>query len=293
MSVGELFDGTVETAAGLTTDRHLVFDWELVEHAVDRRRHPGRDRERARRPSGRTAGRRSSSRTTTSRAHASRLADPIAGRRPRCRRPGRGGAAADACAGRRSCTTARSSGWATSTSRPTRASIRRPAAVGPDFAWWDRSRLPDADAVDRRVPAPGSRPAGRGCASAPDADDAQRRGRRRPTRRRCCRCYRRLIALRAATPGAPGRRRSGSIPDDDRRSRRLHPRGRRAGRSSWSSTSAASRRVVAARRTRPRWRRWRPILGTPPGSDAGRRRSPAAPRSTSRPTRRVVLERIG
>ncbi|MEO8570924.1 MAG: alpha-amylase family glycosyl hydrolase [Chloroflexota bacterium] len=30
MSVGELFDGTVETAAGLTTDRHLVFDWELL-----------------------------------------------------------------------------------------------------------------------------------------------------------------------------------------------------------------------------------------------------------------------
>jgi alpha-glucosidase len=30
ISVGELFDGTVETAAGLTTDRHLVFDWELV-----------------------------------------------------------------------------------------------------------------------------------------------------------------------------------------------------------------------------------------------------------------------
>jgi alpha-glucosidase len=30
MSIGELFDGTVETAAGLTTERHLVFDWELV-----------------------------------------------------------------------------------------------------------------------------------------------------------------------------------------------------------------------------------------------------------------------
>lgn len=30
MSVGELFDGTVETAADLTSDRHLVFDWELL-----------------------------------------------------------------------------------------------------------------------------------------------------------------------------------------------------------------------------------------------------------------------
>ena len=29
MSVGELFDGTVVTAAELTTERHLVFDWEL------------------------------------------------------------------------------------------------------------------------------------------------------------------------------------------------------------------------------------------------------------------------
>jgi alpha-glucosidase len=31
MSVGEIFDGSVETAARLTTDRHLVFDWELLE----------------------------------------------------------------------------------------------------------------------------------------------------------------------------------------------------------------------------------------------------------------------
>jgi alpha-glucosidase len=30
MSVGELFDGTIETAASLATDRHLVFDWELI-----------------------------------------------------------------------------------------------------------------------------------------------------------------------------------------------------------------------------------------------------------------------
>ena len=30
MSVGELFDGTIETAANLSTDRHLVFDWGLV-----------------------------------------------------------------------------------------------------------------------------------------------------------------------------------------------------------------------------------------------------------------------
>jgi alpha-glucosidase len=31
MSVGELFDGTTATAAGLTSERHLVFDWEMLE----------------------------------------------------------------------------------------------------------------------------------------------------------------------------------------------------------------------------------------------------------------------
>ncbi len=30
MSVGELFDGEIDAAAKLTTDRHLVFDWELI-----------------------------------------------------------------------------------------------------------------------------------------------------------------------------------------------------------------------------------------------------------------------
>ena len=67
MSIGELFDGTVERAAGLTTDRHLVFDWELVESAwtgagirgaIARREAAFGDR----------PGRRSSSRTTIGRA---------------------------------------------------------------------------------------------------------------------------------------------------------------------------------------------------------------------------------
>jgi alpha-glucosidase len=35
MSVGELFDGSVETAARLSTERHLVFDWELLEAPWD------------------------------------------------------------------------------------------------------------------------------------------------------------------------------------------------------------------------------------------------------------------
>jgi len=35
MSVGELFDGSVETAARLTTARHLVFDWALLEAPWD------------------------------------------------------------------------------------------------------------------------------------------------------------------------------------------------------------------------------------------------------------------
>ena len=35
MTVGELFDGQIEQAAELTAPRHLVFDWELLGHAVD------------------------------------------------------------------------------------------------------------------------------------------------------------------------------------------------------------------------------------------------------------------
>jgi alpha-glucosidase len=54
MSVGELFVGTVEGAAALTTDHHLVFDWELLSQgwradafrdAIQRREHAfGRER---------------------------------------------------------------------------------------------------------------------------------------------------------------------------------------------------------------------------------------------------------
>ena len=54
--------------AGLTADRHLVFDWELVEPAVERRRPCAPRSRRARRPSAPTAGRPSSCPTTTSRA---------------------------------------------------------------------------------------------------------------------------------------------------------------------------------------------------------------------------------
>ena len=68
MSIGELFDGTVERAAGLTTDRHLVFDWELVESAWTGAGHPERDREARGGLRGTACGRRSSSRTTIGRA---------------------------------------------------------------------------------------------------------------------------------------------------------------------------------------------------------------------------------
>ena len=44
MSIGELFDGTVETAAELTTERHLVFDWELIGAEWTAAGAPGGDR---------------------------------------------------------------------------------------------------------------------------------------------------------------------------------------------------------------------------------------------------------
>ncbi len=49
MSVGELFVGTTEGAAALTTDRHLVFDWELLTRpwSADAMRAAIRRRERA------------------------------------------------------------------------------------------------------------------------------------------------------------------------------------------------------------------------------------------------------
>ena len=89
MSVGELFDGTIETAASLTTERHLVFDWELVGTAWTAGRGRVGRRDDARRPSATTAGRPSVFSNHDQPRHASRLAASVGARRSRTRSPGR------------------------------------------------------------------------------------------------------------------------------------------------------------------------------------------------------------
>ena len=80
MSVGELFDGPVETAASLTTARHLVFDWELLESPWDGDGASVGDRGARGGIRGRPLADRRRCRTTTDRAR--RLASP---RRPAVR----------------------------------------------------------------------------------------------------------------------------------------------------------------------------------------------------------------
>ncbi len=140
MTVGEMFVGTTEAAAALTTERHLVFDWELMTRPWSA-------------PAFRAAIRRRARAFTDGRwptavlsnhdqpRHASRLASPVPGR------------ALDRDA------VARAAALILLTQRgtpflyygeelgmgdvvvPLEESIDPPAArVGPDFPWWDRSR---------------------------------------------------------------------------------------------------------------------------------------------------------
>ena len=68
MTVGEMFVGTTEGAAALTTDRHLVFDWELLTRPWSAAAFAVGDPPPRAGVRTRTAGRPSSCRTTTSRA---------------------------------------------------------------------------------------------------------------------------------------------------------------------------------------------------------------------------------
>ena len=151
MTVGEMFVGTTEGAATLTRERHLVFDWELLTAPVVGGRLPGGDPRRER------AFGTSRWPTVVLSNHdqprqASRLAASVAGRQTDqdavARRPRR---CSCAPAGHHSCTTERSSGMG-DVEVPADESIDPPAArVGPDFPWWDRSRSPNADALDGRA----------------------------------------------------------------------------------------------------------------------------------------------
>jgi alpha-glucosidase len=196
MSIGELFDGRIEMAASLTTARHLVFDWELVgtpwtgpavssvlarrERVFDDGRWPTAVMSNHDQP-----------------RHASRLAASVA--------------ATDRDA------VARAAALLLLTLRgtpflyygeelglgdvdiPPDESLDPPAArVGPDFQWWDRSRC--------RTPMPWTSGRGAGFTTGrpwlrlgPDADTRNVAVQARDPWSVLA-FYRRVIALRAATP---------------------------------------------------------------------------------------------
>jgi alpha-glucosidase len=196
MSTGELFDGTVDRAAALAEDRHLVFDWELVvmpwlapaiRDTIERRERAfGPDRWPAAVLSNHDQSR-----------HATRLAHS--------------GGASDTDA------VARAAAVLLLTLRgtpflyygeelgmrdvdvPPRESVDPPAShVGPDFDWWDRSQC--------RTPMQWSPGPGAGFTTGrpwlrlgPDAATRNVAAQRdAPTS--VLSTYRRLLALRAATP---------------------------------------------------------------------------------------------
>ena len=196
MSVGELFDGTVETAAGFATDRHLVFDWALlgtpwaavaIRAAIAEREAAFGD---ARWPTAVLSNHDQS-------RHVTRLAASI------------GVEASDAIA--------RAAAVMLLTQRgtpflyygeelglhdvdvPRAESVDPPAAwVGPEFDWWDRSRS--------RTPMPWTDGPGAGFTSGRPwlrfgSDVATRNvAAQRSDPGSVLALYRRLIALRAATP---------------------------------------------------------------------------------------------
>jgi len=268
MSVGELFVGSTEDAAALTTERHLVFDWELITRpwSAEAFRRAIRRRERAFGPD----------RWPTivlsnhdQPRHASRLADSV----------GAVGADRDAIARAAALLTLTIRGTPFlyygeelgmgDTAVPPEESVDAAAEyVSSDYVWWDRSpartpmpwtggpqagfsavrpwlRLGD-DAASRNVAVQGSDP---GSVLA---------------------CYRRLLAVRAATPalhrGALRLIRSGH-PDvlAFRRTHRVR-HGRRGEGSEVIVAVNLGRDPATIRLPRPRQRgrTWTPTVGTKP-----------------------------
>ena len=286
MSIGELFDGTVERAAGLTTDRHLVFDWELVESAwtgagirgaIARREAAFGDRPVA---DGRPLEPRS-----VARRLASRRPDP--GRRSRCRGAGRGGAAADDARDavpvlRRGARAARrqhpGGGVGRPAGRPCRTGLRLVGPLGLPGAdaldGGSRRRVHDGPAVasvrTRRRHAQRRRPGGRPVVSAVAVSPAHR--------------------VAGDEPGAPGR----DAPARSGRDRTISSPtpGRPTGRSSsWSSTSVGAG-PRGGSRTRHRTGRGDRSSGRRPIRRRARR-SPVVTALDLAPDEARVFERIG
>ena len=292
MSVGELFDGTVETAAGLATDRHLVFDWDLIGLAWT----AGAIRRRDRGARGRASAPARWPTAVLSNhdqpRHASRLAAIVGADGPATRSRARPRVLApDPARARRSCTTARSSGCATSTSRPRRASTRRRRRWSARISTGGTVALPNADAVVTAVPAAGSRPAGRGCGLGPTSRHGTSRSQAADPDSVLCVLPPAHRAARGDA-GAPGRRISTLGRTSTTTSSRTRARRHGPDRSSWCSTSA---RTAAAWRL-PDAPRWTPAGGARSARRADRRAdaalAPAARSTLAHRTRAVILEAV-
>ena len=285
MSVGELFDGTVETAASFTADRHLFFDWDLLgapwradalrtvigsrEAVFGPRRWPTAALSNHDQP-----------------RQASRLAASV------------GDPDVDAVA--------RAAAVLALTIRgtpfmyygeelglrdvdvPPDESVDPPAAVvAPDFQWWDRSRC--------RTPMPWSPGPGAGFTTGrpwlrlgPDTETRNVRTQAQDPDS-VLSLYRRLIALRAAASALQ----VGSlelVPDEDERGRLY--RGRPADRSGPRRDQHRPRAARLDPARRPAATRWRPLLRTAPGHTT---RLDGAPGSTIEmdADEAIILEGVG
>jgi alpha-glucosidase len=196
MSVGELFDGTIETAAHLTRGNHLVFDWELVATAWagDAVRAAVSTRESA-------YGAECWPTVVMSNHDQPRVASRYA------KSAGTGDTDAVARAAAVLLLTLRGTPFLyygeelgmLDVDIPADESVDPPAShVGPDFAWWDRSRC--------RTPMPWSGGPGGGFTAGrpwlrlgPDIATRNVEAQRRDPGS-VLSLFRRLIALRAATP---------------------------------------------------------------------------------------------
>ena len=262
MSIGELFDGTVERAAGLTADRHLVFDWELVESAWTG---AGIRSAIARREAAFGDGLWPTvvlSNHDRSRV-ASRLADPI----PGADRDAVARAAAVLLLTMRGtpCLYYGEELGLPDVHVPATESVDPPAShVGPDFAWWDRSSC--------RAPMPWAAGPGAGFTSGrpwlrfgPDSD-TRNVAAQAADPSSVLSLYRRLIALRATSQALQ----AGTL--------RLDPD---ATDDLVAYTREADGQVVVVvfnlGRSRASWRlpdaspdgAWRPIIGTSPDPTPG------------------------
>ena len=173
---------------------------------------------------------------------------------------------------------------------PPDESVDPPAAVvAPDFQWWDRSRC--------RTPMPWSPGPGAGFTTGrpwlrlgPDTETRNVRTQAQDPDS-VLSLYRRLIALRAATPALQ----VGSlelVPDQSGERGRVHPDGRGRHRPRRASTSAASRRVWTLPGD-PATTLWRPLAAHCAGTAPTRRTVRPATAIEMDGDEAIILEGVG